>query len=86
MIKNFFWHLFSDRSPLNATGVVGFMSFLVMAIFAFADIFTGIIGKDLVINDIIYQAFVAIVGGAFLGAGFNADLGNKNLKDEKEEA
>jgi hypothetical protein len=84
MIKNFFWHFFSDKSPLNGTVVIGFLAFSIMALFAIADVATGLFGKDLVINDVVYNAFTIIVGGAFLGAGASSVMGNKNLKDGKE--
>jgi hypothetical protein len=83
MIKNFFWHLFSDKSPLNPTVAIGVGAFIVMSVFAIADVGTGLFQKDLVINDIVYQSFAAIVGGAFITGGVNSALGNKNMKDDK---
>jgi hypothetical protein len=36
-----------------------------MAIFAAADIVTGFMGKDLVINDVVFNSFVIITLGSF---------------------
>ena len=86
MIKNFFWHLLSDKSPLNPTVAIGVGAFLVMAIFALADVGTGLFHKELVISNIVYESFAAIVGGAFLGSTYQNIKGNANLpKTDKTE-
>ena len=43
-------NLFDDDNNINEKSVVGFLAFAVMVIFAVADLVTGYIGKDLVIN------------------------------------
>ena len=58
-------NLFDDDNNINEKSVVGFLSFAVMVVFAVADLVTGYIGKDLVINEFIYDSFVWIVLGAF---------------------
>jgi hypothetical protein len=60
-----FKNLFDDNNNINEKSVVGFLAFAIMVIFAFADLITGYIGKDLVINEFIYDSFVWIVLGAF---------------------
>jgi hypothetical protein len=45
------------------------MSFAVMTIFAVVDLTTGYFGKDLVINEFIYNSFVWITLGCFGIAG-----------------
>ena len=60
-----FKNIFNDENNINEKTVVGFLSFAVMTIFAFADIVTGIIGKDLAIQEFIYQSFVIITLGSF---------------------
>jgi hypothetical protein len=60
-----FKNLFDDDNNINEKSVVGFLAFTVMVIFAVADLVTGYIGKDLVINEFIYDSFVWIVLGAF---------------------
>ena len=54
-----------DNNNINEKSVVGFLAFAIMVIFAFADLLTGYLGKDLVINEFIYDSFVWIVLGAF---------------------
>jgi hypothetical protein len=60
-----FFDMFKDKNDLNEKTIVGFLSFTVMAIFAGADIVTGILGNPLVISDTIFNSFVMITLGAF---------------------
>ena len=60
-----FRDIFKDENNINEKSVVGFASFVVMVIFACADLITGYVGKDLVINEFIYNSFVVITLGAF---------------------
>ena len=48
-----------------------------MVIFAFADLLTGYLGKDLVINEFIYDSFVIVVLGCFGIAEVGKIFGNK---------
>jgi hypothetical protein len=50
-----FKDLFKDENDINEKSVVGFLSFAIMVLFAFADLLTGYFGKDLVINEFIYN-------------------------------
>jgi hypothetical protein len=83
MIKNFIWHLFSDKSPLNGAVAVGCGAFVMMCIFAIADIATGLLQKDLVVSDTIYHSFVAIVFAAFFKSLYENIKGNKNIENEQ---
>jgi len=60
-----FRNLFKDDNNINEKSIVGFIAFIVMILFAFADLATGYFGKDLVINEQIYDSFLWIVLGAF---------------------
>ena len=59
----FFKNMFKDDNDINEKSVVGFASFAMMCIFAIADIVTGFFGKDLVIQEFIYNSFVIITLG-----------------------
>jgi ABC-type uncharacterized transport system permease subunit len=69
--------LFNDKNDINEKSVVGFLSFLVMIIFATADIFTGYFGKDLVINDFIFNSFLFLVLGCFGISGIEKIMNKK---------
>lgn len=60
-----FGDIFKDSNDLNEKNIVGFASFAVMVLFAVADLLTGYVGKDLVINEFIYNSFVIITLGSF---------------------
>ena len=60
-----FKDLFKDTNDINEKSVVGFASFAIMTLFAIADLLTGYFGKDLVINEFIYNSFVIITLGSF---------------------
>ena len=55
-----FKDIFKDENDVNEKSVVGFASFAIMVLFALADIVTGFIGKDLVVQEFIYNSFVII--------------------------
>ena len=77
----FFKEMFKDNNDINEKSVVGFASFAVMVIFAFADVATGFFGKDLVINEFIYNSFLWITLGSFGIAAAGKSFGRK--KDEE---
>ena len=64
-----FRNLFKDNNDINEKSIIGFISFLIMVIFAVTDLVTGYLGKDLVINEFIYDSFTFITLGCFGIAG-----------------
>ena len=75
-----FRDIFKDENDINEKSVVGFASFIVMVIFAVVDLVTGYIGKDLVINEFIYDSFLFITLGCFGIAELGNIFGNKSKK------
>ena len=73
-----FRDIFKDENDINEKSVVGFAAFIIMVIFAFADLITGYVGKDLVINEYIYNSFVCIVLCAFGIAEAGKAFGQRN--------
>lgn len=57
--------IFCEKNSINEKGVIGFFAFMVMVLFALADITTGWLGKDLIVNEFIYNSFVMLCLGAF---------------------
>ena len=64
-MKKFFYDLFNDSNSINEKSVVGFAAFIMMIGFAIADIVTGSLGKDLIINEFVFNAFLWLVLGSF---------------------
>ena len=72
-----FKNIFKDNNDINEKSVIGFISFLVMVIFAVTDLVTGYLGKDLVINEFIYDSFTLITLGCFGIAGLEKIFSKK---------
>jgi len=83
-MKNFFKNLFDDNNTINEKSVVGFLAFVMMTFFAIADIVTGSLGKDLVINEFIFNSFLWLVLGSF-GIGSVDKWINKGKDSPSEE-
>jgi len=83
-MKKFFSELFNDDNSINEKSVVGFLAFIMMVAFAIADIITGYLGQDLVINEFIFNAFMWLVLGSF-GIGSVDKWINKSKGEETEE-
>jgi len=77
-----FSDIFKDDNKFNEKNIVGFASFAIMAVFATADIVTGILGQDLVISDTIFNSFVIITLGSF---GIDGAVKTLSKKENKEE-
>ena len=71
-----FRDMFKDNNDINEKNVVGFAAFAMMVVFALVDIVTGIGGKELTIQEYIYNSFVIITLGSFGIAAriFSTDL------------
>ena len=83
-MKKFFAQLFNDNNTINEKSVVGFLAFVMMTGFAIVDIVTGSLGKDLVINEFIFNAFLWLVLGSF-GIGSIDKWINKGKTESTEE-
>jgi hypothetical protein len=77
-----FKDIFKDNNDFNEKNIVGFASFAVMVIFAAADIVTGFMGKDLVIDDTIFNSFVIITLGSFGIAEAGKIFGKKDNNED----
>jgi hypothetical protein len=82
--KSFLKELFKDNNDINEKSVVGFLAFLMMVGFAIADIITGYLGKPLVINDFIFDAFMWLVLGCFGIASVDKFVNKKAGAKEEE--
>ena len=70
--------IFKDNNDYNEKSIIGFCAFLIMVLVMLADVITGWAGKDLVINDSIYNSFVMVVLGCFGIAGLEKFAGRNN--------
>lgn len=61
-----FWKdLFRDDNSINEKSVIGFASFGVMVAAIAVDIVTGYLGKEFLLNEYIFNAFLILTLGSF---------------------
>ena len=77
-----FTDIFKDKNDINEKSVIGFMSFAIMVLFALADLITGYLGNDLVVQEFIYNSFLIITLGCFGIAGVEKIFSQKNKEEE----
>ena len=63
------FNIFKDDNEWNEKAIVGFIAFIIMCLIMVADLVTGWVGQDLVINEFVYDSFVLVVLGCFGIAG-----------------
>ena len=57
--------IFKDNNEWNEKSVVGFIAFAIMCVIMIVDLITGLLGRDLMINEFVYDSFVLVVLGCF---------------------
>jgi hypothetical protein len=82
-MKKFFSALFKDSNDINEKSVIGFLSFTMMAVFAISDIVTGTLGKELIIQEFIFNSFLWMTLGCFGIASVDKYI-NKKSADKQE--
>jgi hypothetical protein len=81
-MKQFFKNLFDDSNTINEKAVIGFLAFIMMVVFAVADIVTGAMQKPLVVNEFIFDAFKFLTVACFGIASVDKWINNK--KDDNK--
>ena len=59
------FEIFKDTNEWNEKAIVGFIAFAIMVLVMIVDTVSGAVGKDLVINEFVYNSFVWVVLGSF---------------------
>ena len=76
--------LFKDNNDINEKSVVGFLSFRMMVIALFVDLVTGWMGKELLINEYIFNGFLVITLGSFGIASVDKYINRKAEHDKNK--
>ena len=88
-MKKFFRELISDDNNINEQAFVGVVAFFAMVFILIVDVITGIMSKELIIKEFIFDGFMLLTLGAFgiTTAGRIMTLKNKskNNNDKSEE-
>ena len=87
-MRKFFHDLFNDENSINEKAVIGFAAFIMMTIFAIADIVTGAMNKPLLVNEFIFDYFkiltIACFGIASVDKFINKTKGNNDEQEGSE--
>lgn len=85
-MRKFFRELISDDNNINEQAFVGVVAFFAMVFILIVDVITGILARELVIKEFIFDGFMLLTLGAFgiTTAGRILSLKNKN-KNKTEE-
>jgi hypothetical protein len=87
-MKQFLKDLFNDDNSINEKAVVGFIAFLMMVITLATDVITGVLGREMPIQEFIFDGFMVIVLGAFgiasVDKWINKTKGNNNEQEGTE--
>jgi hypothetical protein len=83
-MKEFLLKMFSDKRVINPKAVVGVTAFVTMVIYGLTDVITGAIGKEFIVEPIVFNGLMYTTFGCLGIAGAEAIFGNKNLKKEEQ--
>jgi cytochrome b len=85
-MRKFFRELISDDNDINEQAFVGVISFFAMLFVLLIDVVTGIISKELIIKEFIFDGFMILTLGAFgiTTAGRIMSLKKKTKENEEE--
>ena len=87
-MRKFLSDLFNDNNSINEKAVIGFAAFIMMTIFAVADIVTGAMNKPLLVNEFIFDSFkiltIACFGIASVDKFINKTKGNNDEQEGSE--
>tara|TARA_R100000458_G_scaffold56757_1_gene62027 strand:+ start:2621 stop:2833 length:213 start_codon:yes stop_codon:yes gene_type:complete len=62
-------NIFKDNNDYNEKSIIGAIAFIIMCAVITLDLVTGWLGRDLAINEFVYDSFVWVVLGCFGIAG-----------------
>ena len=62
-------NIFKDNNDWNEKSIIGALAFIIMVLVMILDLLTGWLGRDLAINEFVYDSFVWVVLGCFGIAG-----------------
>jgi hypothetical protein len=79
-----FKDIFKKSNDYNEKTIIGFMSFMVMVGAIVVDLVTGYMGKQLELNEYIFDAFMYITLGSFLPDVIEKFAGFRNNKPNND--
>lgn len=64
-LKAFIAKMFKDENDINEKSIVGFGAFLMMCVTLVVDLVTGYLGREMPIQEFVFDGFMVITLGAF---------------------
>ena len=64
-MKKFLKDMFNDNNSINEKSVIGAVAFVMLIVALIIDLVTGWLGRELLINEFIFNGFLVITLGAF---------------------
>jgi hypothetical protein len=77
--------MFRDNNDINEKSIIGFISFLVMVCFAVANIVMSYMGKTLIVNESIFNAFLILTISCFSISSVDKYITKNNHTDQNNE-
>jgi cytochrome b len=84
-MKKFFRELISDNNNINEQAFVGVISFFAMVFVLLVDVVTGMLSKELIIKEFIFDGFMILTLGAFGITTAGRIMSLKKKAENKEE-
>jgi len=84
-MKKFFSDLFKDNNDINEKSVIGFGAFLMLVLTIIVDLVTGLIDKDLPIQEFVFNGFLIMTLGSFGIASIDKFINKGKKSDDEEE-
>lgn len=81
-----FTDFFKDRNDINEKTVIGFISFMIMFVFAIVDLISGIFGKELIVHEYIYNSFLLLTLGVFGISSVDKYINKKHSHSDRHDS
>lgn len=84
-MKKFFKELISDNNHINEQAFVGVVAFFAMVFILIVDVITGVLSKELIIKEFIFDGFMILTLGAFGITTVGRIMSLKKKAEDKKE-
>ena len=83
-MRKFFRELISKNNNIDEQAYVGVVSFYMMIIVLLVDVITGVMAKELIIKEWIFEGFLGLTVGAFFINSAKSVMHSRKAKKEEE--
>jgi uncharacterized membrane protein len=83
-MRKFFRELISKNNNIDEQAYVGVVSFYMMIVVLLVDVITGIMAKELIIKEWIFQGFLGLTVGAFFINSAKSIMHSRKAKKQEE--